>query len=622
MKRPCYASISFLSLIVIASLLLQHRLATAASLRSIRSPVVVNESVENEDNSDTDVTVLSSSPLHPASPGEITPSSHIKKSLTVGLSKSYHNNSDDYGARTSARKIPLIGVGVGNLPHNKIPFILASAFDTKNKRTSPPTLEIMTDDLNYKLVDTSHTADSALEVLVGRSLSRLSAPIGGCNENNFYHVMIKIWHTHLGYERTMLSVQNSLSDILPAVSFSTETTQGSNHRNNDANTGKRSSGRGKSNVRIHAILQYPRCYDELFTSPAYLNSPNIPTKYHNCKEEEDALDSTIKTISNGQSPLLDKENAWRRSYHALEELYHYGTIESIGVSNFGPSDMVQLLDIASVGPHIYQGSLRTLMMQEDLLETLVQHGVHYQCYDAVSSILTGREDAPLAYSKLEHIGAKHGGLMDVNSVNTVDKSTTSDGVYGYSPIQVVLGYLVHHRGVGVIPGTADVAHLAENSPSSLEKMPRFSPREVYDIEKAILSLLNKEDAVGDNIYLGSDSQAAVSEENLSPNNGFTHGMSGIQEMSLDDEGGGVVATFFNTLPHPRSVRIFQVHPETGEQIQLSNGIPSGRNGRLIVNIDDVLIAYDAYGTAVQKFLVEEDNGNEMNGHVDFIVKSS
>ena len=75
--------------------------------------------------------------------------------------------------------------------------------------------------------------------------------------------------------------------------------------------------------------------------------------------------------------------------------------------------------------------------------------------------------------------------------------------------------------------------------------------------------------------------------------------------------GGVIATFFNTLH--RNIRIFQVHPETGRQIQLSQSIPPGRSGRLIVRPDDVLIAYDGHGVAVKKFLVEGSS----DGRIDF-----
>jgi hypothetical protein len=68
-----------------------------------------------------------------------------------------------------------------------------------------------------------------------------------------------------------------------------------------------------------------------------------------------------------------------------------------------------------------------------------------------------------------------------------------------------------------------------------------------------------------------------------------------------------------------------MQPVTGEQIQLSHGIPPGRSGRMIVDVDDVLIAYDAHGSAVKKFLVKRLTGNDGSsnggGSVDFTVES-
>ncbi|KAL3795291.1 hypothetical protein ACHAW5_010319 [Stephanodiscus triporus] len=494
--------------------------------------------------------------------------------------------------------------------------------------------------MNYRLVDASH-ADSALEALVGRSLGRIPpARVGAADDvddsDDVYHVMVKVWHTHLGYERTMMSVRDSLSDILPgdvgggggplAPRGRSLTASGGRSSTAAGGGGKTTTKTTTPDVRVHAILRYPRCYDELFESSAYLNSPNFPTKYANCAEEEEALDQSVKDASDGVSPLSDKDGAWERSYRALEELYHRGVLESIGVGDFGPSDLSRLFEIATVGPHVYQGTLRTLLTQEELVEDLVRHGVHYQCHDAVSTVLRGREGAPIAYSKLGRIGARHGGLMDGGDSGGGKSDDAGGGanedVYGYSPIQVVLGYLIHHRGVGVVPGTTDVSHLAENSPSSLGNMRRFSPREALDIETALLALVNGEDVAPDagnvsNMMGGS----AKGAEKVITAAGSMQDAAGDGD---DDSGmeGGVVATFFNTLPHPRSVRIFHVHPETGEQIQLSHGIPPGRSGRMIVNVDDVLIAYDAHGVAVKKFLVE-GSGNESNGvSLDFTVESS
>mmetsp|Transcript_31608 Transcript_31608/g.66461 ORF Transcript_31608/g.66461 Transcript_31608/m.66461 type:complete len:648 (+) Transcript_31608:95-2038(+) len=646
MKRP-RSSITVISLVAIIALS-PHQLhsATSASLRATQGPAVDSESVGSgidEPHTAAIAADRSSSPQH--LPPPIAIQKH-EPPLTVKLSNSSHpraasssdNNSNNNSSRrrTNAPEIPLIGIGVGNLPHNKIPYILGSALSAPTSAANNKKKKVPNEELDYRLVDTSHT-DSALEVLVGRSLSRLSSSsLGGsssaatttttatttASNDSVYHVMIKIWHTHLGYERTNLSVQDSLSDILPGFSA---------NNNNDAKTTaghkKKPSAAtvvGTPDVRIHAILQYPRCYDELFSSPSYLNSPNFPTKYNDCKEEEAALDATTKK-SGGPSPLLDKDNAWKRSYRALEELYHHGTLESIGISNFGPSDLTQLFDLATVGPHVYQGSLHTLLTQEPMVETLVRHGVHYQCYDVASTVWNGREGAPRAYAKLERIGAKHGGMMEKDE-NGSDISRSSSGsssdVYGYSPVQVVLGWLVHHRGVGVIPGTTNPSHLAENSPKSLGGMPRFSPREALDVETAVLALVYGEDAIidgkknskmGDTVSGGAE--IITANGSGSHNDGTADDRDNFVAATSEGEG-GVVATFFNTLPQPRSVRIFHVHPDTGEQIQISHGIPPGRSGRMIVNPDDVLIAYDGHGVAVKKFLVEKLNGSS----VDFSVE--
>jgi diketogulonate reductase-like aldo/keto reductase len=571
----------------------------------------------------------------------------IVATATGGIGGRRRRTTTATTSKTKAKtNLPLIGIGVGNLPHGRVPYVLAMALDAGSgggggeggrgrggKSSTGPMMK-------YRLIDTSHGhTDSTLEVLVGRSLSRIltssttssAGATGGGNDENVYHVMIKVWHTHLGYERTMMSVRNSLSDVVPG------------RRDGDASPNAAMSGGGGRHtnnngldVRVYAILQYPRCHDGIFSSTSYVNSPNFPIKYDNCADEEDGLDEIVKDASeNGISPLMDKDGAWKRSYRALEELYHRGILDGIGVGDFGPSDVYQLFNIANVGPHVYQGTLRTLFTQEELVEDLVRHGVQYQCHDVASTILGGKDDAPRAYARLERIGAKHVGLTTTdegenNNDEDDDGGTNFDYVDGYSPIQVVLGYLVHHRGVGVVPGTTDASHLAENSPMSLGAMRRFGPREVLDIETAVMALMNGKDDVDSDGTMGVGSMEGVITAS-----GAVHGVAGDDGDDYvnnyrpnDGEGGGdgVVATFFNALPHPRTVRIFRVHPVTGEQIQLSHGIPPGRSGRMIVDVDDVLIAYDAHGSAVNKFLVERSTGNDGSsnggGSVDFTVESS
>ena len=179
----------------------------------------------------TQITFAARYPLHVDDEGELSPSLHhhpdgspkqqqnkktsSSSALTVNLSTSSHPRSTNNGKGSMmyTPTIPLIGIRVGNMPHNKIPYILGLGLgQSKNKKNV-----LNGEELNYRLIDTSHT-DSALEVLVGRSLTRLSSSAtsgagsgAGSNNkpsaaasssktedyddenNNVYHVMIKIW---------------------------------------------------------------------------------------------------------------------------------------------------------------------------------------------------------------------------------------------------------------------------------------------------------------------------------------------------------------------------------------------------------------------------------------------
>ena len=452
-------------------------------------------------------------------------------------------------------QIPLIGLGVGNLPHNRVPFLLATAMDPKQ----------VDDNLSahYRLVDTSHT-NPALEVLVGRSLGRLLSKDSARSKTEDYHVIIKIWHTHLTYERTMISVHDSLSDILPGIF--------SSGASSDPFSWKKDP-----RVKVHAVIQYPRCYETLFSSTYYRTSPNFPIKYSNCREEEDAISKSF--ASTDASPLEDKL-AWKRSYRALEELYHRGILESIGVSNFGPSDMTALYEYATIGPHVYMGTLHTLVEGNEMVEEMVNHGVHYICYDVGRAISDGKQKAESAYATLERLGA----------------TSTSKDNSGYSVTQIVLGWLIQ-QGIGIVPGTSDKKHLIENSPQVLFSIPKFSPRKMLDVEVAVKALVRGNDIVED----------TKTEKGKEPDI--------VMKTGGGSSGPGIVATFFNSLK--QSVRIFRVHPRTGEQIQLSSSIAPGRSGHIMTDLNDVLIAYDGHGTAVKKFLVKADEGTS---RVDFAVE--
>merc|ERR1712161_16620 len=86
--------------------------------------------------------------------------------------------------------------------------------------------------------------------------------------------------THLGYERTKLAVRDILNNL-------------------------KGLGDKKNVIKVHILLHWPRCYDDV--------------KWMNCEDEEKNLPDRIKNA--GPAPHLDPDNAFIESWNALEEFY-------------------------------------------------------------------------------------------------------------------------------------------------------------------------------------------------------------------------------------------------------------------------------------------------------------
>ena len=62
----------------------------------------------------------------------------------------------------------------------------------------------------------------------------------------------------------------------------------------------------------------------------------------------------------------EPEGDWRAAWGALETLYARGEVRAIGVSNFGPAELQQLLDVAKVKPHLVQSWMDPLHAERPL----------------------------------------------------------------------------------------------------------------------------------------------------------------------------------------------------------------------------------------------------------------
>jgi hypothetical protein len=178
-------------------------------------------------------------------------SSILGSEAQVGSVVTFHDGVV-YAKLVNNNRIPLVGYGVGNLQHELIKGMVSSAVqDTK---------KIM-------LIDTAHASKNEHLVAEGivKGVEKLDK-----QKKTEVHVVTKVWYTLLGYERTKLSIQDSLESLRVALDHD------------------------KVNLKLHVLLHWPGCYH------------HVP--WMDCEREEQNLPEHIKAA--GPDPTLDPDNAW------------------------------------------------------------------------------------------------------------------------------------------------------------------------------------------------------------------------------------------------------------------------------------------------------------------------
>ena len=123
------------------------------------------------------------------------------------------------------------------------------------------------------------------------------------------------------------------------------------------------------------------------------------------------------------------------SWKAMEELYHDGKIKAIGVSNFEPAQIDDLMANSEVKPAINQIETHAFFQEGKALDYLKQHGIQMEAW---SPFAEGRH-----------------GLFTNDTLAAIGKS------HNKTVAQVCLRWH-YQRGIVVIPRSSKKAHIAEN----------------------------------------------------------------------------------------------------------------------------------------------------------------
>ncbi len=131
-------------------------------------------------------------------------------------------------------------------------------------------------------------------------------------------------------------------------------------------------------------------------------------------------------------PFGDVYAAWRD----LEVLYHEGVLRAIGVSNFSPDRLIDLLIYNEVTPAVNQVETHLYCQQKDAHEWMEKYKVIHQAY------------APLGQSR-------------INDMFALPQVQAAAKAHGKTPAQVALRFLIQQR-ISVIPKSVHPERIREN----------------------------------------------------------------------------------------------------------------------------------------------------------------
>lgn len=260
---------------------------------------------------------------------------------------------------------PLVGFGVGNMPHDTIVANVGKALHS-----------------GYRLIDTANESKNSHLIRQAILSFRDDAKADPkalhselrMHKHSDIHIVTKIWYTYLGYERTKMALEDIISDYeeMPGV-------------------------------KLHVLLHWPRCREDI--------------EWMHCEEEENNLPLSVRRTGDPPHLLVDDDPPpFVGSWKAMEEAYRdpINPIVSIGVSNFDLKDLDTLETHASIIPHLLQDNVwNAIFNPHDHPDYCRKREMVYQGYNTMNGIIGQRERAPRAWEVLVKLSQSVTGSSDI-----------------------------------------------------------------------------------------------------------------------------------------------------------------------------------------------------------------
>ncbi|MFO7900970.1 MAG: aldo/keto reductase [Planctomycetota bacterium] len=219
----------------------------------------------------------------------------------------------------------------------------------------------------------------------------------------------------------------------------------------------------------------------------YRNEVVLATKLRSsCMRRDEAIRECEQSLRRLRTDCIDlfqihwpdHDLPFEETADALATLVDQGKIRAGGVSNFGPKDLAEFLDVARTEVDQIAYNLLFRAPEHELLALCAEHDVSVLCYSAIAEgLLTGKfetaDDVPAGRARTRHFSgqreqARHGAPGAENEVfEAIDRVRQIARRAGLPMVQLAIAWLLRQEAVAcAIVGARNEQQARENARSA------------------------------------------------------------------------------------------------------------------------------------------------------------